>query len=211
MRYTDGMAAIATRRVGAGRVVFWNFSPTRSWSNLGRLGGQLGMLGQRTAELLLAGERGQTQFAWGRTVELTIPLGFQKPSITLRRPGEESDVAMEPAMYNFRRRLVKVPADRLGGYTVTFAEADRTFIDGFSVNVPGAESDLRTLEAGEIAGNFSSDGVAVISSAADWAGTTGRTSLPLDLLPLILLVLLVLLTGESYFANRFYKKAIGNS
>ncbi|MCK5558798.1 MAG: hypothetical protein KAJ01_10480, partial [Candidatus Hydrogenedentes bacterium] len=71
MRYTDGVGAIATRRVGAGRVVFWNFSPTRSWSNLGRLGGQLVVLGQRTAELLLAGERGQTQFEWGRTADLT--------------------------------------------------------------------------------------------------------------------------------------------
>ena len=210
IRYTDGVPAIATRSVGAGQVVFWNFSPTRSWSNLGRLGGQLVMLAQRTAELLLGGEQGQTQFAWGQTAELAIPAAFRKPSITLRRPSDESDLAMESTMYNLRRRVMMIPADQLGGYTLTFTEADRTFAEGFSVNVPIGESDLQTLKPEEIVDNFPPGDMAVISSAADWTGATGKTSPPLDLLPPLLLILLVLLTCESYFANRFYKEGFGD-
>ena len=208
LRYTDGVPAIATRSVGAGSIVFWNFSPTRSWSNLGRLGGQLVVLAQRTTELLLGGEQRQTQFAWGQTAELSIPAAFRKPSITLRRPNDESDLAMESTMYNLRRRLMMIPADQLGGYTLTFTETDRTSAEGFSVNVPIAESDLQTLKPKEIAANFPPSDMAVISSATDWTGATALTSPPLDILPPLLLLLLVLLTGESYFANRFYKKGV---
>jgi hypothetical protein len=203
LRYSDETAAIATRSVGAGRVVFWNFSPTKSWSNLGELGGQLVELAQRTREWLLTAEGEGAQYFWGQPVTRTLPAGMRTPTARLRRPNDDQPVALEISP---PRRDLHFGAERVGHYELTFTEGETTVRQGFSVNVPPAESNFRRIEEEPFRAMFPAGRLVEVATAGQRSERGARTAAPLDLLPVLLLALLTLLVGESFFANRFHER-----
>ncbi|MCD4824170.1 MAG: BatA and WFA domain-containing protein [Phycisphaerae bacterium] len=203
VRFADKVPAIVTRKADAGEVVFWNFSPTRSWSNLGRLAGQFVVLAGQTCELLLLSDRAPTQFICGHEVELAFPPGQNNPSVRIARPGDGEYQPLPTRGYlPGKMRLV---ADRLGHYSVAFAIGNSTRRRGFSVNVSTTESDFRPVGKDRLAAIFPREGLRIVTDTADWQRASAMASQPLDLLPAALLVLLAMLIGESFFANRFYK------
>ncbi len=203
-KYADGVPALLSRDVGEGHIVFWNFSPTRSWSNMSQLAGQLVVLAQRTREILLRDESLQTLFPWGREIMLPLPAGSARPaSAKGHHVGRDETFPVE---IDFANRLAYVPANRLGGSTLTFIVNDEILQRGYSINVPPAESDLTRVEESEIFEKFPPGRVEIIRQAGERTSTGDPQRLDLDLLPIVLLLLLVLLTVESWFANRFYKR-----
>jgi hypothetical protein len=123
--------------------------------------------------------------------------------VTLRSPTSPGE---QPLLPDPRRGAVAIPAEALGDYDVRFAEGGSKVERGFSVNAEAAESDLRPVDLSTLPAMFP-PGLAVVSDASEVARRRSLAARDLDLTPVLLLALLALLTGESFFANRFYPRS----
>ena len=199
--FADGAPAVISRDCGRGRVWLWTTSPDRSFSDLAARP-LLPILLLRTIELSVAGPRLAAGPVWGRNVSVPIPRGFESSVITVTGPGDAAPRTLSAATH----RAVTLRADRLGPWTLRFQEDARSTARGFSVNADPAESDLTPADPAEVAALFP-DGSAIVTDAPDaLTFQQGEVDLPLDLTGPLLIALLVLLIGESFFANRFYKR-----
>ena len=203
LRYADEAPAIVSRRIGDGSVILWNFSPVRAFSNLAQLP-QFVILTQRTVRLLAGAADVRTMCRFGESVTLSLPRQFERPVITVRAGGENVE---RPVAKDAGSRTVTLAADRLGPWTVQFAEGERRAVCGFSVNADGDESDLGPVEIDHLKAMFPPEHLTVASSVDELATRQRMVSQPLDLTIPLLLGLLVLLIAESFFANRFYRRA----
>jgi hypothetical protein len=201
LEYADGLPAMLTRSVGMGQVVLWNFSPARQWSSLGRLGGQLVILADYTEKVLIRTDDVQRQFKWRSNVEFPVRDIGRVASASLREPDgftRHMEVGLNQKRLNFEPTL-------LGNFSVTFNGTEEQTVDGFSVNVAASEGDMRRVEDEKLLKAFPEDSCRIISSA-DQLGETGDSGGRLvSILPLMLILLLLLMTAESFFANRFYR------
>jgi len=204
LRYEDGEAAIVRRIVGEGVILFWNFSPTREFSNLAALR-QFPILAGRAAQLLAAEGRAETMHTLGESVMIPIPASVGGAVIAVRRPGDET---ARPVMPDPNRWGVAILADRIGHWDVQFTAAGQRISGGFSVNADPAESDLTPADADKVKALFPPGRVVIASDLAQVGALRGAAAGPLDLAGPVLLILLVLLVGESFFANRFYRRAV---
>ncbi|MFP4356390.1 MAG: BatA domain-containing protein [Phycisphaerae bacterium] len=202
VRYSDGPPALLAQRVGSGAVVLWNFSPAGSFSNLTGFGQQL-ILTDRTLAWLAAPDRWPTQVQLGQELILRVPEQLGGATATVRRPGRSGrdPLAIDPAT-----RQVTLRPDVVGHWVVEFVTAGQTIERGFSVNLDPAESDLQRLEAARIVDLFPPGLVRFGADATLAAAEGGRYRR--DLTVWVLLVLLVLLVGEPFFANRFYRQQV---
>ncbi|MCK5113253.1 MAG: BatA and WFA domain-containing protein [Phycisphaerae bacterium] len=204
LKFTDGTPAIIVGELGKGQVVFWNFSPARSWSNLGRLGAQLVVLTDSTLENLLdLSAAADGFFDVGENIDITIPENQRSPTATIRKSGSKTTTTLD---LDLRRGSLTISPDKPGGYRVDFADAPADSSYAFSTNVPESQSDLQKTPKRQVTGKFPRGRVSVITSLEDRETQIIAASQKLELLPIILVVLLVLLTVESFFANRFYKQ-----
>jgi len=203
LSYADGPAAILRRPVGQGSCVLWTFSPAREFSDLAPRG-QFPILAQQTVRLMEADQDVRTLYTLGETARVPFPRKMASPVVTVRRPGQAGEAAETPPG---DAREVTVRADRVGQYVVSFAQDDRRWEFGFSVNAPAVESDLATVPADRIGEKFPPGRFRVLTP--DQAGEADERIVEktLDLTGPLLLTLLLLLTGEAFFANRFYKRA----
>lgn len=205
VEFTDAETtpAIVTRPIGEGEVLLWNFSPVRGFSNLHAME-QFPILAQRTVRIYAGETTASTMQTWGKTVTLPLPKTFASGMVTVLKPGEQREEALVADMKN---RTVTVRADKPGHWTVKFAQAGESLVDGFSVNAEAVESDLKQMEQRKIETLFPPDRVFFAADAAEVIRRQQTTYEPLDLTTPILLALLFLLTVETYFANRFYKQS----
>jgi hypothetical protein len=201
LRYADQKAAIIMRAAGEGSVLLWNFSPAREFSNLAGLS-QFPILAQRAARLLAGGTGEETAFLWGQTATVAIPKAMDSAMITVRKPSSTGD---EPVARALQQRVMNLRADRLGHWTVQFAEGANRLQKGFSVNCDFAESDLTPIDGEDLREVIPRDQLVIASDLKDLAERRRTVTQPLDLAVPLLLVLLVLMMGESFFANRFYR------
>lgn len=202
LRYTDAAPAIVLRTIGRGSVLIWNFSPSRSFSNLARLG-QFPILVQQAIRLLVGGGDVKTVYSWGKSVTVPFPRSLPAAVVTVSRPSSQGEV---PARASIQGRTVTLLADEAGAWTLRFSAGGRSIMRGFSVNPAAGESDLTPIEPSKVVAMFPSDSVLIARTAAEIAHKERMVARPLDLAVPILLVLLVLMTGESFFANRFYRR-----
>jgi hypothetical protein len=202
LRYADDKEAIVTRRCGLGSALLWNFSPARGYSNLASLP-QFVVLAQRTARLLAVGAAEQTAYQWGQSVSVSVPSGMTGATTTVRRAGAKSD---QPVPITRNQHVVSLTADQLGPWTVRFVEAARAVERGFSVNADFAESDLSPVDVAQLKTDFPADRLVIAKSPDDLAEHCRLVSQPLDIAVPLLLAMLALMIGESYFANRFYRR-----
>ncbi|HUT02135.1 MAG TPA: BatA domain-containing protein [Phycisphaerae bacterium] len=202
LRYADDKPAILTRDVGEGSVVLWNFSPVRGFSNLVSLA-QFPILVQRTARLLATRSRAQMMYLWGQTASVPIPRSMQNAMMTVRKPDSPAE---EPVVRALDQRALSLQADRLGHWNVQFSEASTRLRAGFSVNASFAESDLGPQDVEALRAVFPPDQFVVASDMADLTERRRTVTQALDLAAPLLVLLLLLMTGESFFANRFYRQ-----
>lgn len=206
LRYADGVPALVWQERGGegGEVVFWNFSPLRSFSNLAYRddGAQFVVMTRRILQLLLS-ER-PTLHTWGETVTVRAPSQMGSPRAAVRRPsGGFRDADLD----GNGRTVTIYRADVLGHWQVRFRdEAGAEYVHGFSVNADPAESDLTSADTQEVTDLFPPGQVSVVSDFSETAAAAKEVARDLDLTVPVLLAILVLLTAESYFANRFYRR-----
>ncbi|RPI61403.1 MAG: VWA domain-containing protein [Planctomycetaceae bacterium] len=201
LAYADEVPAVVTRKTGDGLVVFWNFSPAPKFFAADGLA-QFGVLTLRTARLLTADASVQTAFVWGRSAVIPLPKSMKNPVVTFRRPGTDID---EPVIPDLKRGVVSLPADRVGNWSLRFAEGNLRVDRGFAVNTDPAESDLTPGELAKVTAMFPPDGLMITNDYKETTRRMQKVTQPFDLTPALLIGLLLLLVGESYFANRFYK------
>lgn len=201
LRYTDAAPAIVLRTIGRGSVLIWNFSPSRSFSNLARLG-QFPILVQQAIRLLVGGDV-KTGYSWGKSVTVPFPRSLPAAVVTVSRPSSQGEA---PVPASIQGRTVTLLADEAGAWTLRFSAGGRSILRGFSVNPAAGESDLTPIEPSKVEAMFPTDSVLIARTAAEIAHKERMVARPVDLAVPILLVLLVLMTGESFFANRFYRR-----
>jgi hypothetical protein len=202
LRYTDAAPAIVLRTIGRGSVLVWNFSPSRSFSNLARLG-QFPILVQQAVRLLAGGTDVKAAYRWGKSVTVPFPPSLSGAVVTVSKPSSQGEV---PARASIQGRTITVLADEVGPWTLRFSAKGRSIMRGFSVNPAAGESDLTPIEPSKVVAMFPRDSVLIARTAAEIAHKQRMVTQPLDLTAPILLVLLVLMTCESFFANRFYRR-----
>jgi hypothetical protein len=203
LAFADGVPAIAERRVGTGRVLWWAVSPARSWSNLAsdRLA-QLPILARQAAATLLFDRPGPVDCYCGEPVRLRLPEGPIETA-GLRDPaGVAQKARVDPAS-----GVAVVEPDRPGRWYADLAGPAGKATQPFTVNVDPVESDLRLLSYDELRQRL---GGRTLVSAADpqtllrgggRALRLARLDWPLALAATLLLI------GESFLANRFYRQA----
>ena len=203
LSYDDGVPAIVTQRLGAGEVLLWNFSPARGFSNLAGLE-QFPILARRAARLLAGQARAETMHTCGSSVVVPFPRRLAGAAVTVRKPGAEGDV---PAAADAAGRTVTVPADTPGPWDLRFTCGDLHESRGFSANTSPLESDMTAADPAKLEAMFPPDRMVVAGDIDAIRRAWQRGQMPLDLTVPLLLALVVLMTGESYFANRFYRRS----
>jgi hypothetical protein len=200
-RYADDEPGILLRTVGRGKALMWNFSPAPSFSNVARPATWMVMTAR--ALTVLAG-RGQlrTSYLLGETVTMRLPEDLAGVT-AVALPGGDED--QRPLTVSPRSRTVTLTADRVGHWRVRFAGSNGSRVRGFSVNPEAGESDLRALTSEDLAARLAGRDLQVVRSPEELTdeGSSART---VDLVTAVLALLLVLMIGESFFANRFYRR-----
>ena len=98
---------------------------------------------------------------------------------------------------------IQAPTDRVGFYTVELRAGGRSESILYAVNFDPKEYELvRADPEKDIKPAFDADCFQVLTGSVE---RSGGDSGPKDIWPEIGLALLLLLVGESFFANRFYK------
>ena len=182
--------------------MLWNFSPLPEQSNMRWLD-QFPVLAIRTAAELTAEPGVQMSYSYGQTVAVPLPRSMPGAVAAFRPPSAKAD---QPLLTDARQGFVTIAAGELGPYDVRFTDAGRRVERGFSVNAEAAESDLRPMDPVALAAMFP-PGLLVTSDVSEVAQRRAIVRQKLDLSPPLLVALLVLVTAESFFANRFYRRA----
>jgi len=117
------------------------------------------------------------------------------------RPGERRVIDANDT------RLIVASADTLGHWGVGFTGPNNAaFSSGFSVNPPGAESQIRTITAEQLDQTFGKGGYALAQDTATLEKAVGLARVGVEFFPWLMLLLLLVLTLENYLANRFYRE-----
>jgi hypothetical protein len=206
--------ALVERTVGKGRVVlfttpldfrFTNDRPPLPWTNYWSESSFGLVLIDRVCRYL-GGEVGvpELNFACGSVVQIALsappepPLSVAGPALAgaeraLKAPGADGVVSVAQAV---------VP----GNYQIF--DAKNRVLAGFSLDVRAQESDLERVSVEELEGVLGEGSVVQVGRSVSLKDALAGARLPpMELLPYLMMLLLLVLTGESFLANRFYRRA----
>lgn len=203
LAFADGAPAIAERRLGSGRVLWWGFSPSRTWSNLAsdRLA-QLPILARQAASTLLFDRPATLDCRCGETVRLKMPDGPLESAAVRDPAGVAQHGRVDPAA-----SAAILEPDRPGRWRAELSGPAGKVSEQFTVNVDPSESDLRLLSYDQMSEFLGGRSViaATDAQAIRRGGSGASRHIRLDW-PLALAAALILI-GESFLANRFYRQS----
>ncbi len=204
LAFADGVPAVVSRSIGDGRVLFWNFSPVREWSNLARLGGQLVIVTDCSRRMLLAKSGRSRMFTWGQEVSVPVPVRGSYSSVSITGPG---GTVQSRELFLNQETVSLVPRE-LGSYRLAFRGGSGDAFEAFSVNVPVSESRLERVDQTAVVSSFPAGSCRILSSARQLEDDSDRDGAGIiSLVPICFVALLVFMAAESFFANRFYRKS----
>jgi hypothetical protein len=209
--------ALVEKRTGKGKVILLTLpldgrklDPIRPWHNYWRDSS----FGLTLVDLIcryLAGDviipdRNHT---CGQEVQVPVPSPAPQPPYVLQGPqlsdAETRVKSQEPGSDKQLPRLTLTQAVAAGNYLLRDGN-DQVFA-GFSLNFPVEESRLERLSVEEVEEVLGKGSVLAVGRTVDLRKLLEESgSSPLDLLPLLLVALLLVLTVESFLANRFYRQ-----
>lgn len=201
LAFADGEPAIVTRDLGAGKVLWWSFSPVPDWSNLAPLE-QMPILASRSAVVLMGSAQQTMNYKLGQVVSLPVPPDLVGSAASVHPP-EGPD---RPVSIDTRTGLITLTPDQVGHWSVYLAAggAGRTMY--FAVNTPAEESDLSLLTPQQIQQLFPPGDLTIARSADRLHAASGQRLSEYGLLLPIGLLVAGLLIGESFLSNRFYRR-----
>jgi hypothetical protein len=201
LRYTDGAPAAVERAVGAGRVLMWGFSPDPQWSNLARLAHWPVLVG-RTSMVLAGADRPPLTMELGQSRPWRLPPRWRSAVVTLIGPEGRS----RPSPVDRFTGAMTIDPDRVGFWRLRMAADDRVWTLPLAVNPPARESRLERLELEQIARRL---GLAELPAPSLEAPTLAAEAIGrrrVDLTALAALLAAACFVGESFLANRFYRR-----
>jgi hypothetical protein len=199
-------AALIERRIGGGRVALLTTAvDTRGWIDHVEASQNWAVVVFLDQLVQFLSGRSKATFNYLAGEEVVVRADNEAPltKYLLRKPSGQQLAGTVPAgAATFAIR----ETDQLGHYGVSSADPQSKFASGFSVNAPGSESDLRRLNADDLALFF---GDKRFSMARDMATlqrhvATGR--LGEEVYPLLLILVLLVFCGEHLVANWFYSE-----
>jgi hypothetical protein len=194
---------------GAGRVLLFTTALGRGadWTNYLDVLTSFCVILPDVAMSYLAGSADAVvhNYTSGQLVVLKLPPKPGRAPFSLEGPNlEDSSPTLEPPRKGdvLRIRGALYP----GNYPLMNQENNR--IAAFSVNVPPEESDLTRVPVDQVAALFGPDSVLPVGTDVKLLDALGdRWDRPLELLPFLLVLLLLLLAVENLLANKFYRRA----
>ena len=143
-------------------------------------------------------------FSCGQTVPVILPDPGQAQNFTLQGPG----LAGADALVSHdgkEKSLLITAAEAAGNYTLRDSKME--VAAGFSLNVPSGECDLTRLDVNKVEELFGPDSVLPLGPKISLAqALQSRWSQPVDLMPWLMILLLLVLAVENLLANKFYRR-----
>ena len=202
LRYEDKTPAIISRFAGAGRVVVWNFSPAREFSNLAELAGQLVILADQTRIALQVRKKLPAEHRWGQRALVKLPKKGEIRKIFVTTP---AGYRVKSTFNEEKRTLETAKLTSAGVYRVIIeTDAGKNQLP-VVVNCDQAESELARITPKKLASHFPPGALATYKADQQIRPGESRKNASLDLVPPAILLLLLAMIAESYLANRFYR------
>lgn len=160
----------------------------------------------------LTGDAEEADFSHlcGQLVSVRLPTEPRYPTYTLDGPGlspNESIVIRPENRADVLLRQAIMP----GNYTL-YAGDSKERVAWFSLNVAAAESQLGRVAAEVLEAVLGSDVLVPIGHGVSLReAMQGQWGQPVDLLPWLLILVLLVLAGENWLANRFYRQEIAKN
>jgi hypothetical protein len=203
------LETIFAEKKGQGRVVLFTspFDGGQGWNNYMETDSSFCVIMPYLTMRYLAGKTQSAtwNFVSGQPVVVPLPLEKRQPPYTVDGPPLEDDAhsTLEPPRTESILRVAG--AVRPGNYPIR--DKNEAQIAAFSVNVPSAECDLTRVPLDQITALFGPKAVLPVGSDVKLLDALREHwSQPLELLPLLLVLLLLALVVESFFANKFYRR-----
>jgi hypothetical protein len=211
--YENNRPALLERIEGRGRVLLFTtpldarrLDATRldQWTNYWQYS-SFGLVLIDRSTRYLAGETAvpETAFRCGVEPGVRVPVPFVPP-YTLEGPGltgPERELKVPAASGEIALAGARQP----GVYLVR--DGRKQAVAAVSLDIAGTEADLTPIPREEWEKRFGRDAVIGPESQAGLRDALSAGAAPVELLPYLLLLLLVILTVEGLFANRFYGPA----
>jgi hypothetical protein len=215
MPFAEGKpgAALLERAVGRGRVLqlttpldFRELDQNRRWNNYWQES-SFGMVLADQMCRYLAGDSvpPEVNFLCGQAVVVSLPPPAAAPPYTLQGPNLVLAEANLPAP-GPEGRLAVPQATAPGNFTVL--DGKNTQAAAFSLNVRAEESLLERVPQEEIEAVLGPGSLLQVGRTASLKkALEDRQPPPVEMLPWLMMVVLLVLTGESLLANKFYRRA----
>lgn len=211
LKYTDGAPALAERAIGGGKgkcivlTTAAHFQPQGYWSELPLRWSYLLLADQIVKRLAGMGDA-QFNFIVGSTPAVEFPGDGVLPAMTVVDPQKEvARIASDPKA----GRTARLPAAKHPGvYRVDSTEAEK-LAAAYAVNIPDAESALETIEPAKLEAMLEKGSFSVVKDLDAMQRAVSTDRVGRELYGLLMLLLLVVVTVEGWFASRFYKPAPG--
>ena len=207
-KFTDNIPAILTRPVGKGKVLFWNFSPVRTWSNLASLAGQLIVLSAQTKSVFLAPRKMHTRAKCGQSARIEIPNASRIDKISATSPSGEK---LQFKISQDKKFIITDPLAEPGIYQIEIPHIVKSKLVRIAANMPVRESALEKIDEKALSGIFPNESLAIVEDLHQLNQRTQKIKISLNLLPACLIILIALMILENIFANKFYQKELNES
>jgi hypothetical protein len=162
------------------------------------------VLADRAARYV-AGEADEGSFNYvsGQTVLVALPAAVRFPTYTLEGPGLSATESVVSRADN-QAELALSQAQTPGNYVLTGGNRIRTA--AFSVNIPGGECQLGRVPEKDIEALLGEGALVPVGFDGSLRDALqGHWGQPVELLPWLLVLVLLLLAIENLLANRFYR------
>ncbi len=204
-------AALLERHVGRGRVLqlttpfdFRELDPNRRWHDYMESSFVVVLPDQMCRYLAGESVPPELNFLCGNPVVVSLPPPAASPPYILQGPNLVLAEANLPAP-SPDGRLAIPQATAPGNYTVL--DGKNTTAAAFSLNVRGEESHLDRVPAEEIEAVLGPGSLLQVGRTASLKNALeGLQPPPVELLPWLMMVVLLVLTVESVLANKFYRR-----
>jgi hypothetical protein len=175
---------------------YWSELPLR-WSYL--------LLAESVVRHLAGAAEVQFNYAAGMTPTIDLPRAGRPTQLALVDPKKE--VVRVPIEDAKLMRLRMPTAKWIGHYRADAAAGASKFAAGYSANAPDSESALEPADPAKVEQLLGQDKIKVARDLESLQRSVDGDRVGADLFPWVMLLLLVVVSVESWLANRFYKPA----
>ena len=209
-RFSNGEPAILERPVDRGRCVLINACPDPDWSEFGTQAAPFIVLLHRLVELASPGTERCGAIAAGAFKSVRLPtdaMSDSDPLVEVSSGVQSEQSRTRPVTAVDRASGTVVNTDEPGHVWLASRNQPQTPLFLWAVNVEDHESDFRTLPHEQITARFAPGQARIAGTHDELDRLQRRERTGLDIVFPLGAALLSLLIAESFFANRFYRKA----